>query len=84
MELLPELLISLGSAISAIIGGFVTARRRKAMPEEEQGSTPVEIRVMGKDSKPVRVDLPPDVASRLMREARPVTGSDVPPAETHG
>jgi hypothetical protein len=84
VELLPELLISLGSAISAIIGGFVTARRRKSKPEGEQASTPVEMRVMGKDSKTVRVDLPADLASRLMREAAPVSDSEAPPAETHG
>jgi hypothetical protein len=86
MELLPELLISIGSAISAAIRVLITRRRRRARHQEGQASTSVvELRVTdGGESESVRLKLPPDEANRLLREARQVSGSETSSAETPG
>jgi hypothetical protein len=86
MEILAELLISLGSALSAAIGGFITARRRKSRSQGEDESTSiVEVRVThGKESESVRLNLPADMANRLLREASEVPGSETSPIETSG
>ena len=77
MSFLIELVITLGSTISAVIGAFITAHRRRITPEP---STPVELRVMGGEgSKTVRLNLPTDLANRLMREGSQVPGSKPSP-----
>jgi hypothetical protein len=83
MEILIELIISIGSAISAAIGGFITARQRRAKSHQSQTATSVvEFHVDGEESEPVRMQVPSDVASRLLNEARQDPDSMTLPDDT--
>lgn len=78
MAILLPLIISLGSAISAAVGGVITRYRRRAKSQEQQADMSiVELHVMGdQESETVRLRLPAEEASRLLREARQASGSE--------